>query len=76
MYINEEELASCGIKIVKTAQRTRWFLGKSFNWVGNKQVINEYQANSGLMFDELINKATGKAIKLKPQNQDETASEE
>lgn len=75
MYINEEELASCGIKIVKTAQRTRWFLGKSFNWVGNKQVINEYQANSGLMFDELISKATGKAIKLKPQNQEQTQEE-
>ncbi|SHK60932.1 hypothetical protein [Fibrobacter sp. UWB12] len=62
MYINEEEVTGCGIKIVKTAQRTRWFLGKSYNWVGNRQIISGYQANSGLMFDELISKATGKAI--------------
>ena len=66
LYINEEELASCGIKIRKTAQRTRWFLGKSYNWVGNREIISEYQANSGLMFDELISPKTGKAIRLEP----------
>lgn len=66
LYINEEELASCGVKVVKTAQRTRWFLGKSFNWVGNREIISEYQANSGLMFDELISPKTGKAIRLEP----------
>lgn len=64
LYINEEELASCGVKVVKTAQRTRWFLGKSFNWIGNREIISEYQANSGLMFDELISPKTGKAIKV------------
>ena len=66
LYINEEELASCGVKVVKTAQRTRWFLGKSYNWVGNREIISEYQANSGLMFDELISPKTGKAIRLEP----------
>ena len=65
MYINEEEVVGYGTKITKTAQRTRWFLGKSFNWIGNRQTISEYQANSGLMFDELISKTTGKAIKVK-----------
>ena len=75
LYINEEELASCGVKVVKTAQRTRWFLGKSFNWVGNREIISEYQANSGLMFDELISPKTGKAIKLEPMKND-TPSEE
>lgn len=75
LYINEEELASCGVKVVKTAQRTRWFLGKSFNWVGNREIISEYQANSGLMFDELISPKTGKAIRLEPMKND-TPSEE
>jgi len=65
MYINEEEVIGYGVKLKKTAQRTRWFLGKSFNWVGNKKRISEYQANSGLMFDELIEKESGKAISLK-----------
>lgn len=77
LYINEEEIATCGIKIIKTAQRTRWFLGKSFNWIGNKEVISEYQANSGLMFDELISKKTGKAIKLQgPSTESESATQE
>lgn len=64
LYINEEEIATCGIKIKKTAQRTRWFYGKSFNWIGNREIISEYQANSGLLFDELISSKTGKAIKV------------
>jgi len=62
-YINEEEIGGYGVKLVLTAQRTRWFLGDSFNWVGAKKVINQYQANSGLMFDDLIEKSN-KVIKL------------
>ena len=79
-YVNEEEVATCGIKITKTAQRTRWFNGKSFNWVGNREVISEYQANSGLLFDELISKSTGKAITLdavkdEPQTEESPSAE-
>lgn len=55
-YINEEEVGGYGIKVTKTPQRTRWFMGKSFNWLGNRKIISEYQANSGLMFDELLRK--------------------
>lgn len=76
MYVNEEEVVGYGTKITKTAQRTRWFLGKCFNWIGNKQTISEYQANSGLMFDELISKATGKAITLKPEATEESPTVE
>lgn len=53
-YINEEEFGGYGFKVTETAQRTRWFYGKSFNWLGYRKTINEYQANSGLLFDELI----------------------
>lgn len=53
-YIDENQIAGYGTKLVKTAQRCRWFLGKTFNWVGNRTIISEYQANSGLLFDELI----------------------
>lgn len=64
-FINEEEICGYGVKLVHTAQRTRWFLGESFNWTGFRTVISSYQANSGLMFDELIDKETRKAIELK-----------
>lgn len=53
-FINEEEIPGYGVKLVLTAQRTRWFLGKSYTWTGSKKVISQYQANSGLMFDELL----------------------
>ncbi len=65
LFINEEEIIGYGVKIMLTAQRTRWFLGESFNWTGAKKEISQIQANSGLMFDELIRKETGKSITLK-----------
>lgn len=74
-YVNEEEVSTCGIRIIKSAQRTRWFLGESFNWIGNKQVVREYQANSGLMFDELIGKSTGTAITLGASNSESVEKE-
>lgn len=58
-YINEEEIGGYGVKVTKTPQRTRWFMGESYNWIGNRKVISEYQANSGLMFDELLRKDGG-----------------
>lgn len=75
MFINEEEVLGYGSKLIKTAQRTRWFMGKSFNWVGNKKKISGYQANSGLMFDELIEKVSGESLKFNAL-QDKTAATE
>lgn len=63
-YINEEEVGGYGVKVTKTPQRTRWFYGETFNWIGNRKIISEYQANSGLMFDELLKKDGGK-VELK-----------
>ena len=67
LFINEEEITGYGVKLVQTAQRTRWFLGESFTWTGFKKVISMYQANSGLMFDELIERESGKSIVLQPE---------
>ncbi|SMP53939.1 hypothetical protein [Fibrobacter sp. UWB10] len=63
-YIDENQIAGYGTKLVKTAQRTRWFLGKTFNWIGNRTIISEYQANSGLLFDELIPTKKPRTIEL------------
>lgn len=72
-YINEEEVTGYGVKLVLTAQRTRWFLGRSYTWTGAKKVISQYQANSGLMFDELIDKKSNQKITLREdkENQEE-----
>ena len=52
-YVNEEEILSYGTKVTLTSQRTRWIGGKSFAWRGYAKKISGYQANSGLMFDEI-----------------------
>jgi hypothetical protein len=75
LFINEEEITGYGIKLIQTAQRTRWFYGESFTWTGFKKVISMYQANSGLMFDELIEKSTGKSIVLHPDVPEEVQEE-
>ena len=53
-FINEEEILAVGTKVMLTHQRTRWFNGKTFNWLGAKKEISRTQANSGLSFDELV----------------------
>ncbi len=53
-FINEEEVIAVGTKVKLTNQRTRWFKGKTFNWLGAKKEISRSQANSGLSFDELV----------------------
>ncbi len=53
-FINEEEILAVGTKVVLTNQRTRWFKGKTYNWLGAKKEISKTQANSGLSFDELV----------------------
>ena len=52
-YVNEEEVLRYGTKVILTAQRTRWTGGKSYLWYGYAKRISGYEANSGLMFDEL-----------------------
>jgi len=53
-YIYEEQVNGNGVKVVKTAQRTRWVMGQSYSWQGYAKKISGYQTNSGLMFDELL----------------------
>ena len=52
-YLNEEEVLAYGTKVTLSVQRTRWSSGKTFLWRGYAKKISGYQANSGLMFDEL-----------------------
>ena len=70
-YIDGNVILGYGQKVVTTAQRTRWHLGASFTWIGRKKVTSEYQANSGLLFDDLLYPETGKAITLKPKGREE-----
>jgi hypothetical protein len=53
-YIYEEEVLGYGTKVGLYPQRTRWFNGTSFTWQGFEKKISGIQANSGLMFDALL----------------------
>ena len=69
-YLNEEEVLGYGTQVTLTAQRTRWMDGKSYLWRGYAKKMSGYQANSGLMFDEL------RAIDKGPQTLTATDQEE
>ena len=53
-YVNEEEILGYGTKVGLYPQRTRWFNGTSFTWQGYEKKISGTPANSGLMFDALL----------------------
>ncbi len=53
-YVYEEEILGYGTKVGLYPQRTRWFNGTSFTWQGFEKKISGIQANSGLMFDALL----------------------
>ncbi|SJZ86850.1 hypothetical protein [Porphyromonas crevioricanis] len=63
--INEEEILGYGTTLSLKTQRARWFFGDSFLWTGISRKISNYQANSGLMFDELVRREDDKAIQFK-----------
>ncbi|MGQ1785143.1 hypothetical protein [Saccharicrinis sp. GN24d3] len=52
--INMEEVRRSGMRIHKNFQRTRWYGGKVFNWVGIKKETGRGEGSSGLAFDQLI----------------------
>ncbi len=63
-FINEEEIIGVGTKLMLTNQQTRWLNGRTFNWLGAKKQTSKSQANSGLQFDELIQKVKKSANKV------------
>ena len=63
-FVNEEEILGYGTKVVLNAQRTRWYDGSIFTWRGYTKKISGYQANSGLMFDKLLDNSDTKKVVL------------
>lgn len=53
-FIFEEEIPRAGIKISKSYQRTRWYGGKVFKWLGIHKKTGRGEGNSGLAFDRLV----------------------
>lgn len=53
-FVHEEGIPSVGIKVHKSFQRTRWYDGKVYNWLGIRKQIGKGAGNSGLAFDQII----------------------
>ena len=53
-FLHEEEVSRSGARIKKNFQRTRWFNGQVFNWLGIKKETGKGEGSSGLAFDQLI----------------------
>jgi len=60
--IHEEEVLKAGIVITTHYQRTRWFDGSNYVWLGRKKKTGRGTGESGLIFDQII-----------PKNEVETA---
>lgn len=52
-FINEEEVLRAGTLVDQSFQRTRWYSGQIFTWLGVRKQIGRGEASSQLRFDYL-----------------------
>lgn len=52
-FIEDEEIPREGIQVIRSFQRTRWFDGKTYCWLGRTKKIGKGEVSSGLRFDVL-----------------------
>ncbi len=53
-FIAEEEVSRIGVVASQAFQRTRWYHGKVFNWLGAQKKAGRGEGSSGLAFDRVI----------------------
>lgn len=52
-FLHEEEVLRAGAIVTRSFQRTRWFDGTVFTWIGRKKQTGRGQGASGLVFDRV-----------------------
>jgi hypothetical protein len=53
----EEEISRAGVRIYQAYERTRWYNGKVFNWLGVRKQVGRGEGSSGLAFDQIVHVA-------------------
>jgi hypothetical protein len=53
-FLHEEEVPRAGAVVTRSFNRTRWFDGKVFTWIGRRKETGRGQAASGLAFDQTV----------------------
>jgi hypothetical protein len=56
LLIHEEEVPRSGVNIYRSWQRTRWYDGSVYTWLGRRKTTGRGQANSGMRFDQISEK--------------------
>ena len=59
-FLHEEEVTRAGIQVLKTFQRTRWYNGKVYTWIGMRKHVGRGGGFSGLAFDQILLKEPNK----------------
>lgn len=52
-YIQEEEIPYAGTIVRRSYQRTRWYGGRTFLWIGRYRETGRGQGSSNLRFDQV-----------------------
>jgi hypothetical protein len=52
-YVAEEEVPVSGIIVSRRVQRTRWYDGRTYLWIGRSRETGRGGAFSGLRFDQI-----------------------
>ena len=52
-FLHEEEVPRAGVIVTRSFQRTRWFDGKVYTWLGRRKETGRGEGASGLVFDQI-----------------------
>lgn len=52
-FLHEEEVPRTGVVVSQSFQRTRWYGGRVFTWLGVRKITGRGEGSSGLAFDQL-----------------------
>ena len=52
-FVREEEVPRSGAIVTRSYQRTRWYNGKTFVWIGKRKQTGKGEGSSGLQFDQI-----------------------
>lgn len=53
-FVHEEEVPRSGARLTRSYQRTRWFDGRVFTWIGRRKQTGRGEGSSGLEFDAIV----------------------
>ncbi|MGB3546729.1 MAG: hypothetical protein WBA17_07125 [Saprospiraceae bacterium] len=53
-FLHEEEVPRAGTRVRLSYQRTRWYNGRVYTWLGIRKTTGRGEGSSGLAFDQLV----------------------